>query len=64
MKPYYCDPYTEIRWLTRNRAKSTIAHRQTCPVCGKTLVNIYRLEGVWKCKKCWDKEGADDGETK
>ena len=37
-----------------------IRHHETCQVCGRTLVNIYRRDGVWKCKKCWDKE-ADYG---
>ena len=37
-----------------------IRHHETCHVCGRTLVNIYLRDGVWKCKKCWDKE--DDHE--
>lgn len=33
-----------------------IRHQETCPVCGRTMVNIYRRDGVWMCKKCWDKD--------
>ena len=22
--------------------------------------NIYRRDGVWKCKKCWDKEDEEE----
>ena len=58
MIPYYCDPYMEIMRLARRRAKATIAHQQTCPVCGRTLVNLYRRDKEWKCKKCWDKEDS------
>lgn len=32
--------------------------RQTCPVCGKKMVNIYRREKMWQCKQCWDKEDS------
>ncbi len=42
--------------------KKLVRHQQTCPACGRTLVNTYHRDGVWKCRKCWDKEGgADDG---
>ena len=27
-----------------------------CPICGASRVNIYYKDGVWQCKKCWDKE--------
>lgn len=36
-------------------SKRTKKNRETCPDCGSKLVNIYYNEGVWKCKKCWDK---------
>ena len=32
-------------------------HRETCPQCGRRLVNIYRRGEEWKCRKCWEKEG-------
>lgn len=41
-----------------------VRHQQTCPVCGRTLVNTYLREGEWKCKKCWDLEGSEaDGQN-
>jgi len=30
-----------------------IRHRQTCPVCGKKLTNIYLRGDEWKCNECW-----------
>lgn len=35
-----------------------VRHQQTCPVCGRNLVNTYLRKGEWKCKKCWDLEGS------
>lgn len=40
------------------RPQKPVAHQQTCPACGRTLVNLYRRDGVWKCKGCWDAEGG------
>ncbi len=34
-------------------AKS-VAHQQTCPECGRTLVNLYRRGVEWKCRRCWE----------
>lgn len=48
-----------LRKFWKHRAKG-VRHQQTCPACGKTLVNTYRRDGVWKCKKCWDKEDASN----
>ncbi len=31
-----------------------VAHRQTCPRCGRALVNLYKHGRYWACKKCWD----------
>ena len=52
----YCDPYTEMMRLLRPRPSKSVVHQQTCPVCGRTLVNLYLRNKEWKCKKCWDKE--------
>lgn len=42
-----------------------VRHQQTCQVCGRRLVNLYRKDGAWKCKRCWDEsaqreEGQDE----
>ena len=29
-------------------------HQQTCPVCGRKLVNTYLKDGKWKCRRCWE----------
>jgi ribosomal protein L37AE/L43A len=31
-------------------------HQETCPICGKKLVNLYfdTNHRVWQCKKCMD----------
>lgn len=36
------------------RPVKPVRHQQTCPVCGRKLVNTYCKGGVWKCKRCWD----------
>lgn len=33
-----------------------VVHRETCPVCGRQLVNLYRKDKEWKCRRCWEKE--------
>lgn len=34
----------------------TVRHQQTCPVCGRKLVNTYFRNGEWKCRMCWEEE--------
>lgn len=65
-------PYTsmanqdpEFRRLMRrlhNARTKTKIHHETCPCCGAKLVNLYRRsveDGVWKCRKCWEKYDAE-----
>ena len=40
--------------------RHSAARRQTCPVCGRKLVNTYLRDGQWKCRRCW--EEAQKGE--
>lgn len=35
-----------------HRKKVDVLHRETCPVCGKRLVNIYRYGKEWLCRTC------------
>ena len=39
------------------RKKPTILHRKTCPICARSLVNIYYSNQLDKyiCKECMDK---------
>lgn len=48
----YCPPTFRIR------PAKPVRHQETCPVCGRSLVNLYRRDKEWKCKKCWDKEDS------
>ena len=64
--PYSSVMDDEIRRLMRrinNARNATVVHHETCPCCGRKLVNLYRREKEWKCRLCWeaqDKE-ANDG---
>ena len=75
----YLDMYTDDMRKTlnriRNRRDATVVHHETCPCCGKKLVNLYLGEtekfekhgddavrktvNEWKCKACWDKEKGE-----
>lgn len=35
-----------------------VRHQQTCPMCGRKLVNTYFRDGVWKCRRCWEEENV------
>lgn len=35
-----------------HRKKVDVIHRETCPVCGKRLVNLYRYGKEWLCRTC------------
>lgn len=39
----------------------SVRHHETCPVCGRTLVNLYRYNDEWKCRKCGEMEVDSDG---
>ncbi len=36
-----------------------VKHRETCPCCAKTLVNLYWRDGAWRCRECWEKSPAE-----
>lgn len=56
-------PYTDMfvadikRELSKLKSKPIILHRQTCPCCGKKLVNLYysATQDKYFCKDCLDK---------
>lgn len=67
--PYLFGYDQTLRKLFRPRKQ--VQHQQTCPECERKLVNIYpgfvtENEGtirekrklIWKCKRCWDKDGG------
>ena len=51
----------EVMRQIKHCSGKPVRHQQTCPVCGKKMVNTYCRSGTWKCKKCWDEDGAADG---
>lgn len=48
------DPYYDFMRRWRFRSAKPVRHQQTCPVCGRKLVNTYLRNGVWKCRRCWE----------
>lgn len=44
----------------RRREENPVRHQEACPCCGRKMVNIYRRDDEWKCKKCWDKIDAKE----
>ena len=51
-------PYLDMYLSERPRLRSgpKVLHRQTCPVCGKKLVNTYyqKQTNMYICKECVD----------
>lgn len=51
-------PYLDMYLSERPKFKPTpkVLHRQTCPVCGKKLVNTYyqKQTNTYICKECMD----------
>lgn len=47
-----------IRRQSKPGSRSNVRHHETCPKCGRTLVNLYYLDGEWKCRRCWNGEGG------
>lgn len=52
----YTIPSSSIRRLFK--PAKPVRHQQTCPVCGRRLVNTYSRNGVWKCRRCWEEAQA------
>lgn len=64
---YTSDYYRTVRRVC-NKRDATVVHHETCPYCGRKLVNLYlgevkKFKGQtvvgtckeWRCKACWDK---------
>ena len=75
----YLDMFIRDSISRRNRRpknRNDVIHHETCPCCGRKLVNLYpgdvkktvimygenviKTETVWKCKACWDKENEHE----
>lgn len=53
----FCYEYGSDGFLTpslkRLRTKKVdVLHCETCPVCGKRLVNLYKYNKEWLCRTC------------
>lgn len=65
-EPYSSIMDDELRRITRrinNARNATVVHHETCPICGAKLVNLYRREKEWKCRRCWEKYDAEPQPT-
>ena len=63
--PYgYLDGISTLFGRYSQRKRTGVDHQSTCPDCGRTLVNIYERDNVWKCKRCWDKASTILGDDK
>ena len=51
-----------LRRIHKN-SQATVVHQETCPCCGAKLVNLYRRETEWKCRRCWEKHDNEHGPT-
>ncbi len=47
-------PYLDLLPPCRFKPAKPVRHQQTCPVCGRKLVNTYLRDGKWKCRRCWE----------
>lgn len=45
------DPYYDFVRRWRFKPDKPVRHRQTCPVCGRKLVNTYLRDGQRKCRR-------------
>ena len=57
---WFDGPYSNIG-LYRTRSRNIKPHKQTsppkrcqetCPRCGRKMVNVYLQDGEWKCRLC------------
>ena len=51
-------PYAD-QAFSKPKTIPPVMHRETCPCCGKTLVNLYWRNSSWRCLECWEKSTAN-----
>ena len=57
LRPYTGDFISFPRGRGQRRIEGmAVRAQETCPECGRTMVNIYQKGNEWKCKKCLDRE--------
>ena len=56
----FAGPYSFINdRFFKEQTKSAVRHRETCPECGRKLVNLYWRKSGWKCRACWEQFEKD-----
>lgn len=53
MNPYLALFMADVRRKSSGPSKPVV-HRETCPICGRQRVNLYRKGNEWKCRRCWE----------
>ena len=62
------DYYERILRRIHKNGTKMVVHHETCPVCGKKLVNLYARRNVitekndWRCRSCWEAYDAAPAE--
>lgn len=63
---YFETPYLDMYRVghRKRKPKPKVLHRETCPECGRKLVNLYYSEQLNKyiCKKCTDDISEEKGD--
>ena len=52
--------YTDLLPKLILKPDKGVIHRQTCPECGRKLVNPYKCDNAWKCRHCWEEVKQND----
>lgn len=62
------DDYKRILQRIQKNGTKMVVHHETCPVCGKKLVNLYARRNAitekndWRCRACWESYDAAPAE--
>lgn len=62
------EDYERILRRIQKNGTRMIVHHETCPVCGKRLVNLYARRNIitekndWRCRSCWEAYDAAPAE--
>lgn len=54
--------YTDLLPKLVFKPDKGVVHCRTCPECGRELVNLYKHDNVWKCRRCWEGALKDVGD--
>lgn len=60
MNSIFNGPYADFGTKHRDSYSKHVLHQQTCPRCGKTLVNLYKKNGIYACRTCQEEEKCEN----